>query len=399
LRWLEVLTYKVTGIREDVEQKWTQYTAALLSFSIFGFLLTYLIQRAQGFLPFNPQHFGAGQVPPDLAFNTATSFVTNTNWQAYSGESTLSYFVQMAVLTVQNFASAAAGIAIAVALIRGFARQERKTIGNFWVDVTRATVYVLLPISVVAGLLFVSQGVIQNLHPYTDVATVEGAKQTIAQGPVASQEAIKQLGTNGGGFFNANSSHPFENPTPFSNLLSMFLIFVIPGALTYTFGKMVGDTRQGWAIFGAFSVMFLIGVFVCYSAEQRGNPFLSKLGIQSAATSSQPGGNMEGKEVRFGIANSALYATVTTNASCGAVNSMQHPAVLHPGGFHRGADGRSDARVSRKEDRAEGSQNGDAGGHRDSLQHTRVQRDQHGSRLPGKGLLESTRRRHRQYQQ
>ena len=249
LRWLEVLTYKVIGVKEEVEQRWTQYTAALLSFSIFGFLLTYLLQRAQGFLPLNPQNFNASNVPPDLAFNTATSFVTNTNWQAYSGEATMSYFVQMAALAVQNFASAAAGMAIAVALIRGFARQEKKTIGNFWVDVTRATVYVLLPISIVAGLLYVSQGVVQNFKPYTEVTTVEGAKQIIAQGPVASQEAIKQLGTNGGGFFNANSAHPFENPTPLSNLLAMFLIFVIPGALTYTFGKMVGDTRQGWAIF------------------------------------------------------------------------------------------------------------------------------------------------------
>src|SRR6516225_9846416 len=332
LRWLEVLTYKVTGIREDVEQKWTQYTAALLSFSIFGFLLTYLIQRAQGFLPFNPQHFGAGNVSPDLAFNTAISFVTNTNWQSYSGESTLSYFVQMAALTVQNFASAAAGIAIAVALIRGFARQERRTIGNFWVDVTRATVYVLLPLSIVAALIFVSQGVVQNLSSYTDVATIEGAKQTIAQGPVASQEAIKQLGTNGGGFFGANAAHPFENPTPLSNLLSMFLIFVIPGALTYTFGKMVGDTRQGWAIFGAFSVMFLIGVFVSYASEQSGNPLLAKLGLETTPTSGQSGGNMEGKEVRFGIPNSALYATVTTDASCGAVNSM-HDSYTPIGGL------------------------------------------------------------------
>src|SRR5215475_423767 len=332
LRWLEVLTYKVSGIREDVEQRWTQYAASLLSFSIFGFLLTYLLQRAQSFLPLNPQHFSAGNVPPDLAFNTATSFVTNTNWQAYAGESTLSYFVQMAALTVQNFASAAAGMAIAVALIRGFARQERRTIGNFWVDVTRATVYVLLPISVIAGLLFVSQGVIQNFRPYTDVATVEGAKQTIAQGPVASQEAIKQLGTNGGGFFNANAAHPFENPTPFSNLLSMFLIFVIPGALTYTFGKMVGDTRQGWAIFAAFSVMFLAGAFVCYSSEQAGNPMLAKMGIQTAATAGQTGGSMEGKEARFGIANSALYATVTTNASCGAVNAM-HDSFTPIGGL------------------------------------------------------------------
>jgi K+-transporting ATPase ATPase A chain len=332
LRWLEVLTYKAAGVREDVEQRWTQYAASLLSFSIFGFILVYLLQRMQGILPFNPQHFGAGNVSPDSAFNTAISFVTNTNWQSYSGESTLSYFVQMAALTVQNFASAAAGIAIAVALIRGFARQERRTIGNFWVDVTRATVYVLLPIAVVAALLFVSQGVVQNLSSYTDVATIEGAKQTIAQGPVASQEAIKQLGTNGGGFFNANASHPFENPTPLSNLLSMFLIFVIPGALTYTFGKMVGDTRQGWAIFGAFSVMFLIGVFVCYASEQAGNPLLAKIGLQSAATSGQAGGNMEGKEVRFGIANSALYATVTTDASCGAVNSM-HDSFTPIGGL------------------------------------------------------------------
>lgn len=332
LGWLEVLTYKIAGIREDVEQRWTQYAAALLSFSIFGFLITYLLQRTQGLLPFNPQHFGASNVPPDLAFNTATSFVTNTNWQAYSGESTVSYFVQMAALAVQNFASAAAGIAIAVAMIRSFARQERRTIGNFWVDVTRATIYVLLPISVVAALFYVSQGAVQNLNPYTQVTTVEGAKQTIAQGPVASQEAIKQLGTNGGGFFNANSAHPFENPTPLSNLLAMFLIFAIPGALTYTFGKMVGDTRQGWAIFGAFSVMFLIGVFVCYHFEQAGNPALSKAGIQSTATAGQPGGNMEGKEVRNGIAASALFATVTTDASCGAVNSM-HDSYTPIGGL------------------------------------------------------------------
>ena len=271
LRWLEVLTYKVTGIREDVEQRWTHYTAALLSFSIFGFLLTYLLQRAQGLLPFNPQGLRGEQRDARIsAFNTATSFVTNTNWQSYSGESTLSYFVQMAALAVQNFASAAAGMAIAVALIRGFARQEKKTIGNFWVDVTRATVYVLLPMSIVGALFLVSQGVVQNLSPYTAVTTVEGAKQTIAQGPVASQEVIKQLGTNGGGFFNANSAHPFENPTPLTNLASMFLIFLIPGALTYTFGRMVGDTRQGWAIFAAFSVMFLIGVFVCYGLRAGG---------------------------------------------------------------------------------------------------------------------------------
>ena len=332
LRWFEVLTYKVIGIKEDTEQHWTHYAASLLSFSIFGFLLTYLLQRFQGLLPLNPQHFGSAQVPPDLAFNTAASFVTNTNWQAYAGESTLSYFVQMTALTVQNFASAAAGIAIAIALIRGFAREGAKTVGNFWVDVTRATVYVLLPLSVIAALLFVSQGVIQNLHGYTEITTLEGAKQIIAQGPVASQEAIKQLGTNGGGFFNVNAAHPFENPTPLSNFLSMFLIFLIPGALTYTFGKMVGDTRQGWAIFAAFSVMFLAGVFVCYRYEQAGNPLLSKLGVQTVATAGQPGGNMEGKEVRFGITNSALYATVTTDASCGAVNSM-HDSFTPLGGL------------------------------------------------------------------
>src|SRR6267143_6772374 len=221
LRWLEVLTYKVSGVNEAAEQRWTQYTVSLISFSIFGFLLVYLLQRVQGFLPFNPQHLGAGQVSPDLAFNTAVSFLTNTNWQAYSGESTLSYFVQMATLTVQNFVSAAAGIAIAIAVVRGFARHEMKTIGNFWVDVTRASVYVLLPISIISALFLCSQGVIQNLKPYTDVTTVEGAKQTIAQGPVASQEAIKELGTNGGGFFNANSAHPFENPTPITNLIQL----------------------------------------------------------------------------------------------------------------------------------------------------------------------------------
>ncbi|MBV8846650.1 MAG: potassium-transporting ATPase subunit KdpA [Bryobacterales bacterium] len=332
LRWLEVLTYKAIGVREDVEQRWTQYTAALLSFSVFGFLLTYAIQRLQGYLPFNPQGFGAAQVSPDLAFNTAASFVTNTNWQSYTGESTLSYFVQMSVLTVQNFASAAAGIAIAIALIRGFTRQEKRTVGNFWVDVTRATVYVLLPLAVIAALLYCSQGVIQNLKPYTTLTTVEGAKQVIAQGPVASQEAIKQLGTNGGGFFNANAAHPFENPTPLSNLLAMVLIFLIPGALTYTFGKMVGDTRQGWAIFAAFSAMFLIGVFVAYHYEQAGNPNLTGLGIQNQASAGQPGGNMEGKELRFGIANSALFATVTTDASCGAINSW-HDSFTALGGL------------------------------------------------------------------
>jgi K+-transporting ATPase ATPase A chain len=327
LRWLEVLTYKAAGIREDVEQRWTQYTASLLSFSVFGFLLVYLLQRAQAYLPFNPQNFGTPNVTPDLAFNTAVSFLTNTNWQAYSGESTLSYFVQMAALTVQNFVSAAAGLAIAMAVVRGFARHEMRTIGNFWVDLTRGTLYILLPISIIGALFLCSQGVIQNLKPYTTVTTVEGVKQTIAQGPVASQEVIKELGTNGGGFFNANSAHPFENPNPVTNLFEMWLLLVIPAALTYTFGKMVGDTRQGWAIFAAFTVMFLAGVFICYGFEQAGNPNLTKLGLQTAATSGQAGGNMEGKEVRNGVVNSTLFATITTDTSCGAVNSM-HDSFL-----------------------------------------------------------------------
>jgi len=327
LRWLEVLTYKVAGVREDVEQRWTQYTASVLAFSIFGFLLAYFLQRAQAYLPFNPQNFGTPNVTPDLAFNTAVSFLTNTNWQSYVPEATLSYFVQMAALTVQNFISAAAGMAIAVAVIRGFARHEVRTLGNFWVDMTRATLYVLLPISFLGALFLCSQGAIQNLKPNTTATTVEGAKQVITQGPVASEEAIKELGTNGGGFFNANSAHPFENPNPISNLFEMWLILVIPAAFTYTFGKMVGDTRQGWAIFAAFTVMFLIGVFVCYGFEQAGNPNLAKLGVQSAASATQAGGNMEGKEVRFGVVNSALFATITTDTSTGAVNNT-HDSLL-----------------------------------------------------------------------
>src|SRR5262249_30436885 len=332
LRPLERLVYRLGGIREEVEQHWTQYAGALLAFSIAKFVFTYLIQRLQGVLPLNPQGFGAAQVSPDVAFNTAVSFMTNTNWQAYSGESTLSYFVQMTALTVQNFTSAAAGIAVAIALVRGFSRQEAKTIGNFWVDMIRATVYILLPLAFVASLLFVSQGVIQNWDGYTPVTTVEGASQTIAQGPVASQEAIKQLGTNGGGFFNANSSHPFENPTPASTFLQIFLIFLIPAGLTYTFGSMVRDTRQGWALFAAMSVMFVIGVFVAYGFEQRGNPIIGAQGVEVAATDSQTGGNMEGKEVRFGIVQSALFATVTTDASCGAVNSW-HDSFTPLGGL------------------------------------------------------------------
>ena len=319
IRPLETLTYKLCGVREDAEQRWTQYTASLLSFSIFSFLFAYVLQRAQGHLPLNPQNFGTPVMSPDLAFNTAVSFMTNTNWQSYSGESTLSNLVQMTALTVQNFASGAAGVAVAIAVIRGFSRIQFKTLGNFWVDLTRATLYLFLPLSLIGALFLCSQGVIQNLHPNTVIQTVEGVMQTIPQGPVASQEAIKMVGTNGGGFFNGNSSHPFENPTPLTNFVQMLMIFCIPAGLTYTFGKMVGDTRQGWALFSAAGILFLAGVFICYGAEQAGNPRLSKLGLESQATSMQPGGNMEGKEVRFGIATTALFATITTDASCGAV--------------------------------------------------------------------------------
>ncbi len=277
-------------------------------------------------MPLNPQGFNHTLVTPDLAFNTAVSFVTNTNWQSYSGESTFSYFVQMAALTVQNFASAAAGIAVAIAVVRGFARQQVNSLGNFWVDITRATVYILLPLSFLTALFFCSQGVIQNFDHYTVAKTLEGAKQVIAQGPVASQEAIKMLGTNGGGFFNANSAHPFENPTPLTNLVQMILIFLIPAGLTYTFGVMVGDRRQGWTVFAACAVMFLVGAFACYWAEQSGNPTLAKLGVETHT------GNWEGKEARFGIAASALFATVTTDASCGAVNGM-HDSFTPLGGL------------------------------------------------------------------
>jgi potassium-transporting ATPase potassium-binding subunit len=332
LRPLEVIVYRVCGVREDQEQRWTQYTLSVLAFSLFAFLFPYALMRLQGLLPLNPQGFGAAQVTPDQSFNTAVSFMTNTNWQWYSGESTMSYLVQMAALAVQNFVSAAAGIAVAIALTRGFARHETDKIGNFWVDLTRCTLYVLMPIAIVGALLLVSRGAIQNFHPYTVAKTVEGATQTIAQGPVASQEAIKQLGTNGGGFFNANSSHPFESPTAFTNLLQILLIFILGAGLTYTFGDMVKDTRQGWALFWAMAVMFLMGVFVAYPAEQAGNPIIAQLGVERAATDVQPGGNMEGKETRFGIGSSALFATVTTDASCGAVNSM-HDSYTPLGGL------------------------------------------------------------------
>jgi K+-transporting ATPase ATPase A chain len=332
VRPLERLVYKLCGVDESNEQHWTHYAGSLLAFSLAGILLTYLIQRVQGILPFNPQGFGGKLITPDLAFNTAASFGTNTNWQSYTPETTVSYFTQMVGLAVHNFTSAAAGIATAMAVVRGFSRRSANSIGNFWVDLTRATLYVLIPLSIVGALLLVWQGSIQNFRAYDKVATLEGGAQTIAQGPTASQEAIKMLGTNGGGFFNANSAHPFENPTPFANFLQVLYIFVVPAGLTYTFGRMVKDTRQGWALFAAMSVVFLLGVFVVYPAEQSGNPNLTKLGVEDAATDTQPGGNMEGKEVRFGIPGTALFAVVTTDASCGAVNSM-HDSFTPLGGM------------------------------------------------------------------
>lgn len=339
LRPLERLIYKLCGIRETAEQRWTQYSASIIAFSVVGFLFVYALQRLQGLLPLNPMHFSTAHAPgfatpmtPDLAFNTAVSFMTNTNWQAYGGETTLSYLVQMAALTVQNFLSAAAGIAVVIALIRGFARKQTNTIGNFWVDTTRATVYVLLPLALVFALFLCARGVPQTFKAYQQATTVEGATQNIAVGPVAGQEAIKMLGTNGGGFFNANSAHPYENPTPFTNFVEIISILLISSGLTYTFGKMVGDTRQGWAIFAAMAFLFFAGLFICYPSEAGGNPILAKIGVQTAATATQPGGNMEGKDVRFGIASSALWANATTDASNGSVNSM-HDSYTPLGGF------------------------------------------------------------------
>jgi len=330
LRPLERAVYTVCGVRENEEQHWTVYAVAMLAFSAAGFVTLYLLQRVQNVLPFNPQHLPA--IGEHLAFNTAISFVTNTNWQSYTPETTMSYLTQMAGLTVHNFLSAATGIALAVALIRGFARRSAQAIGNFWVDLTRCTLYVLLPISVVVGLVFVWQGMPQNLHEYTAAIGLEGVKQTIAQGPVASQEVIKMLGTNGGGFFNANSSHPFENPNAITDFLQIVLIFSLGAALTNVFGRMVGDERQGWAIFAVMGVLFLGGATVAYWAEAAGNPAFHAMHIDQAASALQAGGNMEGKEVRFGIANSALFATITTDASCGAVNSM-HDSFMPLGGL------------------------------------------------------------------
>ena len=339
LRPLERGIYRLGGVDPEQEQHWTRYAASLLAFSFWCFLFVYLLQRLQGWLPLNPMGFGTGHAPanatsltPDLAFNTAVSFMTNTNWQAYAGESTLSYLVQMLALTVQNFVSAAVGVAVAIAVIRGFARRLSSTIGNFWVDLTRGVLYIFLPLSLLLALALVWQGVPQNLNSYTTARTLEGGAQTIAQGPIASQEAIKMLGTNGGGFLNANSATPFENPTPLSNLLQMLAIFAVSAGLTYTFGAMVKDTRQGWALFAAMSVLFFVGVFAAYGFEQAGNPNLGRLGVEQQPVGQQPGGNMEGKEVRFGIAASALFATVTTDASCGAVNGM-HDSYTPLGGL------------------------------------------------------------------
>jgi len=323
LRPVERLVYRASGVDESKEHDWIQYTIAMLLFSAFGLLITYVIQRIQNVLPLNPDHMSA--IPPDLAWNTAVSFTTNTNWQAYSGESTMSHFTQMIGLTFHNFASAATGIALAIALIRGIARASAKTIGNFWVDLTRATLWVLLPMCVVAAIVFVSQGAIQNFHPSVQATTIEGKTQKIPQGPVASQEAIKQLGTNGGGFFNANSAFPYENPTPFTNLLQMLFIFCIGAGLCYTLGAMTGKLRHGWAVFAAMSILFLAGAVIVTWAEQNGNPMHQRLGIAAA------NGNMEGKEVRFGIGDSSLFATITTDASCGAVNAW-HDSYTPIGG-------------------------------------------------------------------
>jgi K+-transporting ATPase ATPase A chain len=352
-RPVERLLYRVTGVDDNHEMRWTEYAVSMLMFSGVSMLLLYLIERVQQWLPWNPQKFGA--VAQDLAFNTASSFTTNTNWQNYAGEATMSYLTQMAGLAYHNFTSAAVGIALAIAFVRGIARREKETIGNFWVDMTRATLWLLVPMCIVYALALVSQGVVQNLKPYDTVQLVEpqqvqktGADgkpmvgqdgkpvmdtvtdQTVAQGPVASQEAIKMLGTNGGGFFNANSAHPFENPTPLSNYLQMLSIFLIPAGLTYTLGRMTGSQRHGWAVWAAMAFLFLCGVTTAYWAEARGNPLLK--GADQQVSALQPGGNMEGKEVRFGIADSALFATVTTDASCGAINGW-HDSYTPLGGM------------------------------------------------------------------
>jgi K+-transporting ATPase ATPase A chain len=333
IRWLrpvERLLYKLGGVDPEEDQQWTRYAGGLLLFSLFSMLLTYIVLRLQGKLPLNPQHFPG--VVDRQAFETSASFTTNTNWQSYSGESTMSYFSQMTQLAFHNFTSAAVGMCAAIALVRGIVRRSAGKLGNFWVDLVRGTLYLFIPASIILALLFVQQGAIQNFHPYLDVQTLEGAKQTIALGPVASQEAIKQLGTNGGGFFNANSAHPFENPTPWTNFLQMLAIFIIPAGLTWTFGRMTKRQAHGWAMWIAMFALFAIGVTTAYWAEARGNPIHAARGVDVVATAVNPGGNMEGKEVRFGVANSALYATLTTDASCGCVNSM-HDSFTPLGGM------------------------------------------------------------------
>jgi K+-transporting ATPase ATPase A chain len=326
----ERLWYRLAGIDPAEEMSWFEYAIALLMFNVLGAVVVYALQRLQLILPFNPQKFAA--VSPDSSFNTAVSFITNTNWQGYSGESTMGYLVQMAGLAVQNFLSAATGIAVAIALIRGFARHTAATIGNFWVDVARASLYVLLPLAAVLALVLASQGVIQNFDGYKDATTVEKVTQTLPMGPIASQEAIKELGTNGGGFYNANSAHPYENPTPLTNLLELLAILVIPFALTYTFGKMVGDTRQGWVILAAMLILFVPLVLTAFHSEQIGNPLIAQQGIDQVASTLQAGGNMEGKETRFGIAASALFAAAATGTSTGAVNTS-HDSMTPLGGF------------------------------------------------------------------
>jgi K+-transporting ATPase ATPase A chain len=326
----EALIYRLCGIDPDAQMGWKKYAIALIVFNALGALAVYALQRLQAWLPLNPQQFPS--VSPDSSFNTAMSFTTNTNWQAYSGEATMSYLTQMAGLAVQNFLSAASGIVVAIALIRGFARQSTGTIGNVWADLTRSTLYILLPLSLVLALVLVGQGVVQNFSAYKDVTTIEKQTQTLPMGPVASQESIKELGTNGGGFVNANSAHPYENPTPLTNFLEMFAILLIPMGLTYTFGRMVGDTRQGWAVFAAMAILFFAMLAIAEHSEQQGNPLVAKLGVDQAAGAMQPGGNMEGKESRFGIAASALFATITTVTSCGAVNST-HDSFTPLGGF------------------------------------------------------------------
>ena len=330
MRRVETPLLRVCGAQPEVDMGWKRYALSLILFNLLGVIAVYALQRLQHVLPLNPQ--GMGAVTPDSAFNTAVSFVTNTNWQGYGGESTMGYLTQMLGLAVQNFLSAATGIVVVVALIRGFVRHSAQGLGNVWTDLMRATLWVLLPIAFVSAVALVHQGVIQNLLPYVELQTLTGQKQTVAMGPVASQEAIKMLGTNGGGFFNANSAHPFENPTALSNFIQMLLIFLIPAALCFTFGRMVGDARQGWSVITVMFVLFIAGAWSATYFEQQGNPMWRELGVNQAQTMDQAGGNMEGKEVRFGIVASALFATVTTDASCGAVNAM-HDSFTPLGGM------------------------------------------------------------------